>query len=122
MTGFSYRGQVMDVFTWAEGSRSWDAVFAKYGSQYCAHLAQLQALLERLANQGNLRSPDQMHAQDDGIFAVKSRFGFRAYGWFDRSNGRRCFVIGYVRLKKEDKADVADIRRCCDLRARFKQK
>jgi len=121
MAGFEYPGKQLRVLTWADGSKTWDQVFADYGSQYRAHLAQLQALLERLADFGRLRSPDQWHAQGDGIFAVKSKFGFRAYGWFDRVGSDRVFVIGRVRLKKEDKADQNDIDACCALRTRFRQ-
>lgn len=121
MAGFTYSGQVMDVFTWADGTTAWDETFRAYGSQHAANLAQLVKLLELLGDQGRLRSPDQMHAQDKQIFAVKNRFGFRAYGWFDRLNNKRCFVIAHVRLKKEDKADPADIRRCVGLKKRFEE-
>jgi len=121
MAGFEYSGTQLRILTWSDGTESWDRIFAAHSSQYGAHLAQLQALLQRLGDFGTLRSPDQMHTQRDGIIAVKSRFGFRAYGWYDRIGSDRVFVVGRVCLKKENKADQKDIDACCQLRSRFKQ-
>lgn len=67
--------------------------------------AQLRRLIQRLAEVGPLRSPDQMNKEGDGIFAIKARCGLRVYGWFAEG----AFVIGHATLKKKQKADTGDL-------------
>lgn len=50
-----------------------------------------------------------MNAEGKGILAVKATCGLRAYGWFCHHNGSRAFVISHVVLKREQRADPADI-------------
>lgn len=64
-------------------------------------IAQLQALTVRLADHGSLRSPDQFRPEGEGIFAIKTRGGLRAYGWFSKRK-QRVFVISHYILKKRD--------------------
>ena len=49
-----------------------------------------------------------MNAEGEGISAIKTTCGLRAYGWFDNVNNRKAFVISHVILKKRQKADPAD--------------
>ncbi len=58
--------------------------------------AQMTRLLERLADIGKLRSPDQFRKEWDSIWAVKARCGLRAYGKFLDKR----FVVAYVEYKK----------------------
>lgn len=120
MPGFRYEGQHTTVFTWAEGDTTWDEVFSEHGTNYGKHLASLVALLERLGDVGRLKA-EQFHAQGNEIFAVKGRFKFRAYGWFEQVDGKRSFVIGQVAFKKEDKADPTHLSRCVAIKERFRK-
>ena len=69
--------------------------------------AQMRRLLERLGDTGRLRSPDQWRHEFDGICAVKTRCGLRAYG---RRIDRR-FVVGHVERKTSDRMSQALVNR-----------
>ncbi|PRH81979.1 hypothetical protein [Arenimonas caeni] len=120
MPGYRYDGQKAVIFTWADGIEAWDELFAKYGKQYGQHLSNMIKRLERLGDFGQL-PPDQLHHQQDGVYAVKSRSKFRVYGWFESLNGKKCFVIGQAAFKKEDKADPTKIKRCIQLMNDYKR-
>jgi hypothetical protein len=79
---------------------------------------QMHTLLNRLAEKGQLRSPDQMNSEGDGIYAVKANCGLRAYGWWSIKY-RRYFVISHFILKKWDKLDPADLARAQENRREF---
>jgi hypothetical protein len=68
-------------------------------------LANILALLQRLADLGRLRSPEQFRSEGDGFYAIRHRTGLRAYGWWE-SNGR--FVLSHFILKKKDALDESD--------------
>lgn len=70
--------------------------------------AQLVRLIKRLGDLGKLHSRDQFVHEGDGTYAIKTRCGLRAYGWFDRYRGRAAFVISHYILKKRQKFDPAD--------------
>jgi hypothetical protein len=72
-------------------------------------LAQMLALLERLANIGRLHSPEQFRAEGEAIFAIKARCGLRAYGWFHRTR-RAIFVVSHFMVKKTARLDSRDLR------------
>jgi hypothetical protein len=81
-------------------------------------IAQHKTLIERFANLGKLRSPDQMNPEGDGIFAIKARSGLRAYGWY-HSRKRGTFVISHYICKKKQKLDPADLERAQRNRAKY---
>jgi len=70
--------------------------------------AQLRALIQRLADVGKIFSQDQMRMEEDGIFAIKTRCGLRAYGWFHRRR-RGVFVISHFIMKKTQKLNRGDL-------------
>lgn len=67
-------------------------------------LGNIAALIQRLADQGRLRSPDQFNAEGDGFHAIKHSSGIRAYGWFEDRN----FILSHFILKKQDKLAKSD--------------
>jgi hypothetical protein len=77
---------------------------------HAACKAQLRRLLQRLAEIGTLKSPDQWNTEGNGFFAVKTRCGLRAYGWF-HSSRRGVFVVSHFIYKQRQKLDPADIAR-----------
>lgn len=79
---------------------------------------QMHALLNRLAEKGQLKSPDQMNSEGDGIYAVKANCGLRAYGWWS-AKYRRYFIISHFILKKWVKLDPADLARAQKNRQNF---
>lgn len=72
--------------------------------------AQLRALIKRLADVGKIFSQDQMRMEEDSIFAIKTRCGLRAYGWFHRQR-RGVFVISHFIMKKKQKLNRGDLER-----------
>lgn len=72
--------------------------------------AQLRRLLQRLGDIGHLRSSEQWNAEGNGFFAVKTRCGLRAYGWFHRYR-RGVFMVSHFIFKRRQKLDPADIDR-----------
>jgi hypothetical protein len=72
--------------------------------------AQLRRLLQRLAETGTLQSPEQWNTEGGGFFAVKTRCGLRAYGWY-HAHRRGVFVVSHFIYKKRQKLDPADIDR-----------
>lgn len=62
----------------------------------------IDALTKRLANSGKLSSKDQFTGEGDRIFAIKTRCGLRAYGWY-HSSRRGVFVISHYINKKRPK-------------------
>lgn len=70
--------------------------------------AQLRAIIQKLADQGKIFSPEQMRLEEDKIFALKARCGLRAYGWFHRQR-RNVFVISHFIMKKTQKLDRRDL-------------
>ena len=55
--------------------------------------------------------PVQMNSEGDGIFAVKTNCGLRAYGWFDSVEGRKAFIISHFVFKSRQKADPAELKK-----------
>ena len=76
---------------------------------------QLQRLVERFADMGQLQSPDQIRHEGDGIWAIKARCGLRAYGYYD-THRRNLFVISHFVHKKKQKMDPKDHKRAVDNR------
>lgn len=71
---------------------------------------QLYALIKRLADRGELRVPDQFVSEGNGIWAIKTRCGLRAYGWY-HSRKRGVFVISHYINKKRQKMRRSDLER-----------
>lgn len=83
--------------------------------------AQLRVLIQRLADTGKLRSGDQFRHEGDHIYAIKTRCGLRAYGWFHR-NRRGVFVISHCIMKKKNKLDPQDLDRAKQNRKLYEEK
>ena len=83
--------------------------------------AQLRALIQRLAEIGKLRSGDQFRHEGDQIYAVKTRCGLRAYGWF-HGNRRGVFVLSHFIMKKKDKLDPKDLNRAKEIRRLYEER
>ena len=81
-------------------------------------IAQLWRLIERLADAGKLRSPDQFNHEGDGIYAVKAKCGLRAYGWYHLQR-RGVFVISHFKVKKKQKLNPVDRERALKNRAQY---
>ncbi|MCU7891774.1 MAG: hypothetical protein KZQ78_09230 [Candidatus Thiodiazotropha sp. (ex Ustalcina ferruginea)] len=83
--------------------------------------AQFRRLLSRLGDIGKLNSPEQLRNEGNGIFAVKTRCGLRAYGWFcnDPTTNAPLFVVGHCAYKKKDKANPLDLERAIEERNNF---
>lgn len=81
-------------------------------------IAQLKRLIERFADFGSLKSPEQMNNEGDGIYAIKGRCGLRAYGWYHATRPR-VFVISHYILKKKQKLDPADLTRAQNNRENY---
>ncbi len=102
-------GPGADVWRTPDAARTWDEAICRVeAKKRVAQAAQLNARLARLAATGQLRSPDMMNAEGEGIYAVKTTGGLRAYGWFGQVCGKRAFVISHVILKKRQKLDPGD--------------
>ena len=114
-----HAGQALGIWLRSGCRDAWATAEAAVPGNQSACPAQFRARLQLLADRGRLRSPDHMNAEGNGIFAVKATCGLRAYGWFCRVGGRRAFVISHVVLKREQRADPADIRRAAAEKARF---
>ena len=82
-------------------------------------VAQMKRLIERLADFGYLRSPDQWNTEGDGLYAIKARCGLRAYGWFASESSGKVFVIGHATLKKKQKADPQDLQKTQNERKQY---
>ena len=108
----------LSVSVYYEGSQltvwhSDDAAESQAKAEERCNLAcatQLDALIKRLAERGRLSSNDQFVNEGDGIWAIKTRCGLRAYGWFHRTQ-RGIFVISHYINKKRQKMLRADIDR-----------
>ncbi len=81
--------------------------------------AQMEVRLEMLSRQGRLRSPDIMNSEGDGFFAVKTRNGLRAYGWFRQCARKKCFVISHFVYKKKNKLAVEDKNRMLTIKQQW---
>jgi len=114
------RGAALRVLVTPEGSESWTEAERHVPPNKEACKAQLRARLQRLSEQGRLRNPDLMNSEGEGIHAVKTNCGLRAYGWFGSGpNGGKAFCIGHVAMKKQQKADSRDLKRVKRVRERF---
>lgn len=82
--------------------------------------AQLQAIIQKLADKGKIFSQDQMRLEEDGIFALKARCGLRAYGWFHRQR-RGVFVVSHFIMKKTQKLDRRDLDRARNNRDQYER-
>ena len=71
---------------------------------------QLDALIKRFADRGRLGSSDQFVNEGDKIWAIKTRCGLRAYGWYHTSQ-QGVFVISHYINKKRQKMLRADVER-----------
>lgn len=80
------------------------------GHAQASCVAQLKRLIQRFADFGSLKSPEQMNNEGDGIFAIKARCGLRAYGWYHPQR-QKVFVISHYICKKKQKLDPADLTR-----------
>ncbi len=97
------------IWRMPEAIETWGAAVALVDdAKRDAQEAQLVGRLQLLAERGRLRSPDMMNPEGDQIYAVKTKEGLRAYGWFTRVQSKRAFVISHVILKKKQKLDPAD--------------
>ena len=83
---------------------------------------QLRANLSQLADSGTLRSPDRINYEGDQIYAVKTRGGLRAYGWFCHLEGRKGFAISHVTLKRKQKLDPKDRARALEAKRLFEER
>lgn len=112
-----YRGACLTVLmTEAARSARAEAESRVPGNQR-ACVARVRALLQRLADRGRLRVPDEFRHEGDAIWAIRARCGLRAYGWFDRDRDeRRVFIIGHYVLKKQNQARKADLKRAREAR------
>lgn len=101
---------MLSIWRVPEAKTTWAAAIQGVASQkQMQQEAQLNARLAVLADKGQLRAPEQFRAEGDGIWAVKTTGGLRAYGWLTRVRNRRAFVISHVILKKRDALDPADL-------------
>lgn len=73
--------------------------------------AQMPARLSLLADQGKLSYPGQINSEGNGISAVKTRAGLRAYGWFDSVEDRKAFIVSHFAFKNRQKADPAELKK-----------
>lgn len=79
------------------------------GAKAACH-AQLQSLLQRLADQGSLRSKDQWTGEALGVWVLRCRNKVCACGWFhDHRQG--VFVISHFGFELKQPLDDADISR-----------
>ncbi len=84
------------------------ALLDEHGTAQASMFAQMVARLKMLSSQGGLRSPDVMNTEGHGFFAVKTRNGLRAYGWFTQCAGKKCFIISHFIYKKKNKLASED--------------
>ncbi|MGO9592986.1 MAG: hypothetical protein ACLQFF_12555 [Steroidobacteraceae bacterium] len=111
------RGAALSVWRTPEAIRTWtEAVIQVAQNRRDQQEAQLNARLDLLADAGALRSPDHMRSEGEGICAVKTNQGLRAYGWFTQVESRRAYVISHVILKRRDKLDPADLKKAKECR------
>lgn len=82
---------------------------------------QLDALTKRLGDKGSLRSPDQFRNEDEQIYAIKTRCGLRAYGWF-HTKRRGVFVISHYIFKTWKKMKKIDRDRATNNRVTYEAK
>lgn len=114
-----HAGAALTVWLWPGAEESWDAAEADVPGNRDAQKAQLRARIALLADRGSLRSPDHMKFEGNGIYAVKTTCGLRAWGFFGQVNKRRAFIISHVVLKKNQKADPADLNRAVGIKKAF---
>ena len=81
-----------------------------------ACIANMNALLRRLADHRKLSTPDQFRMEGEGIWAVKTRCGLRAYGFYARGGK---FVISHFAMKQRQKMDPADLQRAIETKKRW---
>lgn len=104
-----YGGGYLAIWLLPGCRTSWEEAEGRVPGNQSACPNQFRARLKQLAEVGRLRNPDLMNSEGNGIQAVKASCGLRAYGWFCHVNGARAFVISHVVLKRENRADPADI-------------
>lgn len=104
------RGSQFIIEVTRDGVTSRKEAIAQVPGSKVACIAQLNALIKRFADMGSLKSPVQMCPEEDGFYAIKTRCGLRAYGWY-HSTRRRVFVISHFIMKKKQKLDPRDIDR-----------
>jgi hypothetical protein len=104
-----HQGAVRSVLYMPGTRETFDAACKLVPGNKVACPAQLIRLIQRLADHGRLRSGDQFVHEGDQIYAIKTRCGLRAYGWFDTFNGQAVFVVSHYMLKKRQRLDPADI-------------
>lgn len=113
-------GAVLDVLLTEEGEQTWQDAERHVPPNKVACKAQLRARLARLADHGRLRNPDLMNSEGEGIHAVKTTCGLRAYGWFTSGmHGQKVFCIGHVVMKKKQRANPEDLNRVKRVRAMY---
>lgn len=81
---------------------------SEYGATHLDMFAQMDSRLKYLSEKGRLRCPDYMNNEHDGFYAVKTRKGLRAYGWFEQCAGKKCFIISHFIFKKQQKLASED--------------
>lgn len=57
---------------------------------------QLDALIKRFADRGRLGTSDQFVHEGDEIWAIKTRSGLRAYGWYHRTQQGTFYISHYA--------------------------
>ena len=105
-----YSGQKYTIEITEDGLSSRREAESCVPSNKKACIAQHIALIKRLADIGELKSPEQFRHEGEGVWAVKARCGLRAYGWYHGSR-RGVFVISHFLLKKQQKLDRRDLDR-----------
>lgn len=114
------RGAALNVWRVEEAVTTWNQAVGSVASQKRdAQVEQLDARLSVLALRGHLRSPDHMNSEGDGIFAVKTNGGLRAYGWFGSVEGTKSFIVCHVALKKRQKLTAKDFERAKKVKERY---
>jgi hypothetical protein len=110
------RGAALSIWLTSDAAATWtDAVQQVANNKRDRQEAQLVARLDVLAA-GQLRASEHIRSEGEGIFAVKTNGGLRAYGWFTQVDCRKAYVISHIILKKKDKLDPADLKKATDCR------
>lgn len=115
-------GPALEVWVCREGAEAWKQAERHVPPNRQACRAQLRARLQQLAEKGRLRNPDIMNSEGEGIHAVKTTCGLRAYGWFTSGReGKKAFCIGHVVMKKQQKAIPQDLERARRMRDKYEE-
>lgn len=110
-------GRQKNILLCDGAKESRDAAEAAVPASRRACIKQMDHLLKQLADSGRLRSPDQFRHERDGVFAVKTRCGLRAYGWLGDFEGKAAFFVSHYILKKQQKLAPEDFERTVRNRA-----